>query len=63
VHLDAKDEIVELNVGNIIVATGYDVLDARRIERYGYGTLPNVLTSLEFERLSNASGQPQVRSF
>jgi heterodisulfide reductase subunit A len=56
VHLDAKDEIVELNVGNIIVATGYDVLDARRIERYGYGTLPNVLTSLEFERLSNASG-------
>ena len=56
VHLDAKDEVVELKVGNIIVATGYDVLDAHRIERYGYGTLPNVLTSLEFERLSNASG-------
>ncbi len=56
VHLDAKDEVVELNVGNVIVATGYDVLDARSIERYGYGTLPNVLTSLEFERLSNASG-------
>ncbi len=56
VHLDAKDEVIELTVGNIIVATGYDVLDARRIERYGYGTLPNVLTALEFERLSNASG-------
>jgi len=56
VHLDAKDETVELEVGNIIVATGYDTLDPRRIERYGYGTYPNVLTSLEFERLTNASG-------
>lgn len=56
VHLDAKDEVVEIEVGNIIVATGYDTLDARRVERYGYGRYPNVLTSLEFERLSNASG-------
>jgi heterodisulfide reductase subunit A len=56
VHLDAKDEVVELEVGNIIVATGYDTLDPHRIERYGYGTYPNVLTSLEFERLTNASG-------
>jgi heterodisulfide reductase subunit A len=56
VHLDAKDEVVELAVGNIIVATGYDMLDAGRIERYGYGKYPNVLTSLEFERLTNASG-------
>jgi heterodisulfide reductase subunit A2 len=56
VHLDAQDEVVELEVGNIIVATGYDPLDAHRVERYGYGTFPNVLTSLEFERLTNASG-------
>jgi heterodisulfide reductase subunit A len=56
VHLDAQDEVVELEVGNIIVATGYDTLDARRVERYGYGTYPNVLNSLEFERLTNASG-------
>ncbi len=56
VHLDAQDEVVELAVGNIIVATGYDMLDARRIERYGYGAYPNVLNSLEFERLTNASG-------
>jgi len=32
------------------------VLDARRVERYGYGAYPNVLNSLEFERLTNASG-------
>jgi len=56
IHLDARDEAIELEVGNIIVATGYDTLDARRIEHYGYGTYPNVLTSLEFERLTNASG-------
>ena len=56
IHLDAVDEMVELEVGNIIVATGYDTLDAQRIEHYGYGAFPNVLTSLEFERLTNASG-------
>ncbi len=48
--------LVELEVGNIILATGYDVYDATKIERYGYGTYPNVLTALEFERLTNASG-------
>ncbi len=56
IHLDAVDETVEIEVGNIIVATGYGVLDARRIARYGYGRYPNVLTALEFERLTNASG-------
>ena len=56
IHFDEQDEVVEVEVGNIVVATGYDVFDARRIERYGYGVLPNVLTALEFERLTNASG-------
>jgi heterodisulfide reductase subunit A len=56
IHMDAHDETVDLDVGNIIVATGYDTFDARRIERYGYGVFPNVLTALEFERLTNASG-------
>ncbi|MBE0568485.1 MAG: CoB--CoM heterodisulfide reductase iron-sulfur subunit A family protein [Deltaproteobacteria bacterium] len=56
IHLDAQDEEVVLTVGNIIVATGYQVFDASRIERYGYGKFPNVLTALEYERLTNASG-------
>jgi heterodisulfide reductase subunit A len=56
IHLDAKDEEVVLTVGNIVIATGYQVFDAARIERYGYGRLPNVLTALEYERLTNASG-------
>ncbi|MDP4222028.1 MAG: FAD-dependent oxidoreductase, partial [Bacteroidota bacterium] len=45
-----------LEVGNIILATGYELLDVSKIEQYGYGIFPNVLTSLEFERLTNASG-------
>lgn len=56
ININAQDEVVEIDVGNIIVATGYKVFDARRIERYGYGVFPNVLTALEFERLTNASG-------
>ena len=56
INLDEKDETMELEVGNIIIATGYDVLDARKVERYGYGKYSNVLTALEFERLTNASG-------
>jgi heterodisulfide reductase subunit A len=56
IHLDAEDEEVVLTVGNIVVATGYQAFDAGKIERYGYGRLPNVLTALEYERLTNASG-------
>ncbi|MEZ4769761.1 MAG: CoB--CoM heterodisulfide reductase iron-sulfur subunit A family protein [Caldilineales bacterium] len=51
-----QDEIIQLNVGNIILATGYDLFDCRRIPQYGYGRLANVFTSLEFERLCNAAG-------
>jgi heterodisulfide reductase subunit A len=56
IDLDQRDETMEVEVGAIVLATGYDMLDARKIERYGYGKFPNVLTSLEFERLTNASG-------
>ncbi|MCK4677454.1 MAG: CoB--CoM heterodisulfide reductase iron-sulfur subunit A family protein [Bacteroidales bacterium] len=56
INLDEQDELVEVTVGNIIVATGFKVFDAKRIERYGYGKYPNVVTSLEFERLVNAAG-------
>ena len=51
-----KEELVEINVGNIIVATGYKLFDATRIPQYGYGRYPNVFTSLELERLVNSSG-------
>jgi heterodisulfide reductase subunit A2 len=51
-----EDEILNVDIGNIILATGYDIFDVKRIPEYGYGRLPNVFTSLEFERMTNASG-------
>ncbi len=56
IDFEQQDEIFQIEVGNIILATGYDLFDARRISQYGYGRLANVFTSLEFERLCNASG-------
>jgi len=51
-----EDEYITVPVGNMILATGYDLFDAHRIPQYGYGRLSNVYTSLEFERLCNAAG-------
>jgi heterodisulfide reductase subunit A len=56
IDLDEKDEDATLNVGNIVVATGFKVFDATKAERFGYGKYHNVITSLELERLLNASG-------
>ena len=56
INLDEKDEVVEVTVGNIIVATGFKPFDASHMEQYGYGKYPNVITSLELERLVNAAG-------
>ena len=52
--MTATQEI--LQVGSIILATGYDLLDPTPIRPMGYDRFPNVFTSLEFERLSNATG-------
>ena len=51
-----QPEELQLKVGSIILATGYDVMDPGPMKPYGYGTYPNVFTALEFERLSNATG-------
>jgi heterodisulfide reductase subunit A len=51
-----RDERLEIEVGAVVVATGFDLLDPSPLKAYGYGTHPNVLTSLEFERLCNATG-------
>jgi heterodisulfide reductase subunit A len=56
INLDEKDEEVTLDIGNIIVATGFKTFDAGRADQFGYGKSPNVVTSLEFERLVNAAG-------
>lgn len=56
IDFEQEDSIIELQVGNIILATGYKLFDPRKIPQYGYGRLANVFTSLEFERLCNAAG-------
>jgi len=56
IDFDQQDEILELEVGAIIMATGFQLWDPAQDARYGYGRLDNVITSLEFERISNASG-------
>jgi len=56
INFDQEDEVVEVEVGAIILATGYDVFDPTPITQYGYGKYGNVYTALEFERLCNSAG-------
>ncbi len=56
IDFNQQDEMLTVQVGNVILATGYELFDARRIPHYGYGRLANVITNLEFERLSNTAG-------
>ncbi len=60
-RLDAIDfaqepQIVDLEVGTIIVATGFESFDPAVIPEYGYGRYPNVITAMELERLANSAG-------
>ncbi len=48
------DGNVEVEVGNVVVSTGYKEFDAGRISHYGYGKLPNVITSFDFEKMLRA---------
>jgi heterodisulfide reductase subunit A len=56
IDYNQKDEIVELDVGNIVLATGWKLFDCKRIPQYGFGRLANVYSNMEFERLCNAAG-------
>ncbi len=59
VDYDMPPQDVEVNVSSVIVATGFDTFDPYDMKLYGYGTSPNILTGMEFERLLNASGPTQ----
>jgi heterodisulfide reductase subunit A len=56
IDFNQQETLMQIDVGQIILATGYDLFDARRIPQYGFGRLANVFSSLEFERLTNAAG-------
>jgi heterodisulfide reductase subunit A len=51
-----KDQLLDLQVGAIILATGFKNFDPHGLPQYGYGQIDNVLTGLEFERLVNSGG-------
>jgi len=53
---DQEDSEATLKVGSIILAPGFEGFDARLKSEYGYGRFPNVVTSIEFERILSASG-------
>jgi heterodisulfide reductase subunit A len=59
IDFDQKPEIVEEEVGTIIVATGYDLYGKEQMAEYGYGKYTDVLDGLQFERLCSASGPTQ----
>ena len=53
---DMEDEIIEEDIGAIIVATGFDFYDPQEASEYGFKRFRNVITSLQLERLLSASG-------
>ena len=61
IDLAMQEEMVELSVGAVIWATGWKPYDAEKIQPYGYGRFPNVITSLEFERLADPAGPSDGR--
>ena len=56
IDFDMQDEIVEFEVGAVIVATGMEAYDPTELDEYGYTRYENVITSMEFERLISAGG-------
>ena len=56
IRFDQEDEIVEVEVGAVVVATGFNVKQPDFFPEYGYGKYPDVITGLQFERLASASG-------
>jgi heterodisulfide reductase subunit A len=56
INYEMKPEILELDIGAIIVATGFELFDAMEQLEYGYGKYPDVMTNLEMERMLSAAG-------
>ena len=59
INYDDREEIVDIDVGAVILAPGYTPFDPTGMAEYGYGKIPDVVTSLEYERMLSASGPYQ----
>ncbi len=56
INLEDKGKTIDLNVGAILMATGYELYDAHKLENYGYDVYKDVITMMDLERLTSASG-------
>ncbi len=56
INYDDKEEIITLNVGSVIMAAGFKPFDPSKLDNYHYSKFPNVVTSIEFERILSAGG-------
>ncbi|TET40414.1 MAG: CoB--CoM heterodisulfide reductase iron-sulfur subunit A family protein, partial [Dehalococcoidia bacterium] len=56
IDFSQQDEIIEVEVGSIILATGFGLMDSKRVPQCGYGKYDNVMTGLEFERMVSPTG-------
>jgi heterodisulfide reductase subunit A len=59
IDFEQKEEFVNVDVGTIIIATGFDKFDPGRLSAYGWGKSPDIIDGLQFERLSSATGPTQ----
>jgi len=59
IDFNQEEETIKINVGSVILALGSEEFDATLKDEYGYKTFPNVMTSIEFERILSASGPTQ----
>jgi heterodisulfide reductase subunit A len=56
IDFEQTEKIIEIDVGNVIVTTGFDNFDPGVVSQFGYGRYENVVTGIQFERMSSASG-------
>jgi len=59
IDFEQKEEVIEKEVGSIVLATGYDLFNPSHLPQYGYRIYDNVITNLQFERLASPSGPTQ----
>jgi len=56
IDFEQEDQLLDVEVGAIVVATGFGMWDPTQLPQYSYGLSPNIITGLQFERLTNAGG-------
>lgn len=59
IDLNMKPEVIEVNAGAIVLATGWDPYDASKIDNLGFGTSPDIITNVMMERLASGTGPTQ----